>query len=139
MLAYADIPAQFLDVLEPITGDRPRRISFAASFGVDDIAEYSDHDRSRAAALIRRFDAVSVREESGVRICRDEFGVRAEHHVDPTMLLTAEQYRELVSRAGGTMSPAAGRLLTIDSTRTTKSAASRECSPSDSGFLRSNS
>ncbi|KRE25836.1 polysaccharide pyruvyl transferase family protein [Agromyces sp. Soil535] len=109
--AYANIPAQFLDVLEPIQGDRPRRISFAASFGVDDIAEYSDDDRARAAALIRRFDAVSVREKSGVRICHDEFGVHAEHHVDPTMLLTAEHYLQLVSRAGGAMSPAAGRLL----------------------------
>ena len=110
--AYADIPAQFLDVLEHIQGDLPRRISYAASFGVDDIAEYSDDDRARAAALIRRFDAVSVREESGVRICHDEFGVEAEHHVDPTMLLTAQQYLELVSRAGTAMSPAAGRLLT---------------------------
>lgn len=110
--AYADIPAQFLDVLEQVQGDRPRRISFAASFGIDDISEYSADDRSRAAALIRRFDAVSVREKSGVRICHDEFGVRAEHHVDPTMLLTAEHYRKLVSHAGGAMSPATGRLLT---------------------------
>jgi len=110
--SYANIPAQFLDVLEPIQVDRPRRISFAASFGVDDIAEYSSDDRSRAAALIRRFDAVSVREKSGVRICRDEFGVRAEHHVDPTMLLTADDYLKLVSHAGGATSPAAGRLLT---------------------------
>ena len=108
---YADIPAQFLSVLEPVQGDRPRRISFAASFGVDDIAEYSSDDRSRAAELIRRFDAVSVREDSGVLICQDEFGVRAEQHVDPTMLLTAAHYMNLVSRAGGALSPAAGRVL----------------------------
>ena len=108
---YADIPAQFLSALEPIQGDRPRRISFAASFGVDDIAEYSSDDRSRAAELIRRFDAVSVREDSGVLICQDEFGVRAEQHVDPTMLLTAADYLNLVSHAGGALSPAAGRVL----------------------------
>ena len=108
---YADIPTQFLDVLEPIAGDRPRRISYAASFGVDDIAEYTPDDRSRAAALIRRFDAVSVREDSGVAICREEFGVGAERHVDPTMLLTVDRYRALVSRAEGVVSPAAGRLL----------------------------
>ena len=108
---YADIPTQFLDVLEPIAGGRPRRISYAASFGVDDIAEYTPDDRSRAAALIRRFDAVSVREDSGVAICREEFGVGAERHVDPTMLLTVDRYRALVSRAEGVVSPAAGRLL----------------------------
>lgn len=109
--SYANIPAQFLDALEPIEGDRPRRISFAASFGVEDIGEYSADDRARAATLIRRFDAISVREKSGVRICHDEFGVRAEHHVDPTMLLTARHYRELVSRSGVAPSPATGRLL----------------------------
>ena len=108
---YADIPAQFLSVLEPVQGDRPRRIWFAASFGVDDIAEYSSDDRSRAAEPIRPFDAVSVREDSGVLICQDEFGVRAEQHVDPTMLLTAAHYMNLVSRAGGALSPAAGRVL----------------------------
>jgi polysaccharide pyruvyl transferase WcaK-like protein len=38
---------------------------------------------------------VSVREKSGVEICRREFGVAAEHHIDPTMLLEASKYREL--------------------------------------------
>lgn len=108
---YTDIPTQFLGALEPLTGDRPRRISYAASFGVDDIAEYTPDDRSRAAALLKRFDAVSVREDSGVSICREEFGVGAERHVDPTMLLTAERYLALVSRAEGVGSPAAGRVL----------------------------
>ncbi|WP_448811704.1 polysaccharide pyruvyl transferase family protein [Agromyces bauzanensis] len=109
--AYADIPAQFLDVIDSVDGDQPRRISFAASFGLDDIAEYSDRDRVRATELIQRFDAVSVRETSGVHICRDQFGVHAERHVDPTMLLTADHYRGLASRSGAAQSPAAGRML----------------------------
>lgn len=109
--AYADIPAQFLEMVGTAEAGRPRRISFAASFGADDIAEYSARDRITAAELIQRFDAVSVREESGVRICREEFGVRAERHVDPTMLLGPEHYRELVSRSGAESAPAAGRLL----------------------------
>ena len=109
--AYADIPAQFLTALPPNEGDHPRRISYAASFGVDGIAEYSADDRACAAELIQRFDAVSVRERSGVRICRDEFGVRAERHVDPTLLLPARHYREIVSRAGGSLRPATGRML----------------------------
>ncbi len=137
---YADIPAQFLSVLEPIQGDRPRRISFAASFGVDDIAEYSSDDRSRAAELIRRFDAVSVREDSGVLICQDEFGVRAEQHVDPTMLLTAAalpeprfaRRRRIVSRgrSGADLSPRlerrssphyGGRLARVSGSRCSRS------------------
>jgi hypothetical protein len=109
--SYADLPAQFLDVVDDLDGDRPRRMSFAASFGVDDIAEYRDGDRARVAELIRKFDAVSVREAAGVRICRDEFGVHAERHVDPTMLLPADHYRQLAARAGVAPAPATGRLL----------------------------
>jgi hypothetical protein len=109
--AYADIPAQFLEVLEPIRGERPRRISFAASFGLDDLAEYSEHDRTRAAELIHRFAAVSVREASGVRICRDEFGIHAERHIDPTMVLRPDRYLELVATSRVAPTPAAGRML----------------------------
>ena len=108
---YVDIPRFFFDALEALPGDRPRRISYAASFGVDDIAEYTEHDRRRAAALIRRFAAVSVREDSGVDICRDEFDMPAQHHVDPTMLLAPVRYRNLVTRAGSDPAPAAGRIM----------------------------
>ena len=108
---YADPPEHFLDVVESADRVGPRRISFAASFGVDDIAEYREVDRARAADLIRRFDAISVRETAGVRICLDEFGMHAERHVDPTMLLPADHYRNLASRSGVVPTPAAGRLL----------------------------
>nr|WP_276498772.1 polysaccharide pyruvyl transferase family protein [Agromyces luteolus] len=109
--AYAEIPEQYLEVIEEFHGERPRRISYAASFGRDDIDEYSEGERARSAELIRRFDAVSVREESGIRICSEEFGVRAERHLDPTMLLTPDHYRALVARSGTAPAPAAGRTL----------------------------
>lgn len=102
--AYASIPEQFLNLLEDAPAGGPKRISYAASFGLDGIDEYSDDDRRRARELIRRFDAVSVREESGVSICRDAFGVRADRHIDPTMLLTASHYVGLMTgdRIAGT-------------------------------------
>ncbi|MRX43693.1 polysaccharide pyruvyl transferase family protein [Agromyces kandeliae] len=109
--AYAEIPEQFLEVIEEFHGPRPRRVSYAASFGRDDIDEYSEAERARATELIRRFDAVSVREESGIGICADAFGVHAERHLDPTMLLTPGHYRGLVARARTDPTPAAGRTL----------------------------
>ncbi|WP_353827015.1 polysaccharide pyruvyl transferase family protein [Agromyces sp. SYSU T0242] len=109
--AYAEIPEEYLEVIEEFHGPRPRRISYAASFGRDDIDEYSDEERTRATELIRRFDAVSVREASGIRICAEEFGVHAERHLDPTMLLTPEHYRGLVAGTGTDPAPAAGRTL----------------------------
>lgn len=108
---YAHIPAQMFDLLEHVEGDRPRRISYAASFGVDDLSEYSEADRSRGRDLIRRFHAVSVRETSGVHICEEEFGVDAEQHVDPTMLLTPDEYVTLGVGPEGTAAPARGKLL----------------------------
>ena len=47
--------------------------------------------------LISKFSAISVREDSGIKICRDYFHVNAQLVVDPTLLLTLEEYKELVN------------------------------------------
>ena len=41
------------------------------------------------------FNAVSVREESGIKLCRKIFGIDAVCTLDPTMLLTSEDYDNL--------------------------------------------
>lgn len=71
-----------------------RRASYAVSFGVDEW-DYTDAQTKHTATLIRKFDAVSVREDVGVRMCRDIYGVEAQHVLDPTLLLPPERYREL--------------------------------------------
>ncbi len=73
-----------------------RRVAYAVSFGTDQ-REYSDEQLRVCAPLAQRFDAVSVREESGVALTRELFGVEAEHVLDPTMLLDREHYLELCS------------------------------------------
>jgi hypothetical protein len=45
--------------------------------------------------LAKLFDAISVREASGVGLCKEHFGVKAMHVLDPTLLLTADDYNEL--------------------------------------------
>lgn len=70
-------------------------ISYAASFGDD---EYSGKiPKARAAKLLTRFDFVSVREASGVDICKNDFGLDAVHVVDPTMLLTRGHYEKMIN------------------------------------------
>lgn len=71
-----------------------RRISYSASFGVDN-DEYSDEERAMARSLMPMFKAVSVREESGIKLCKDIFGIDAVCTLDPTMLLTSEDYDNL--------------------------------------------
>jgi len=68
-----------------------KKISYAASFGTDEW-EYTDDDTKRCGELLQKFDAVSVREESGIWLCEDKFGVKAKCTLDPTLLLTKEDY-----------------------------------------------
>lgn len=68
-----------------------KRIAYAASFGVDGW-EFSAKQTKACSNLARRFDAVSVREKSGERLCRDYFGIEVSWVLDPTLLLTRDDY-----------------------------------------------
>lgn len=72
-----------------------KRISYAASFGTDEW-EYNKAETAIAAAMAHMFDAISVREESGVRLCQEHLGVEALYMIDPTLLLNAEDYTRLL-------------------------------------------
>lgn len=71
-----------------------KRVAYAASFGTDQW-EYTPEQESECARLAKLFDAISVREVSGVGLCKEHFGVEAMHVLDPTLLLTADDYNEL--------------------------------------------
>lgn len=75
-----------------------KRISYAASFGTDEI-EYTYMQQKKCGELLRLFDAVSVREDSGVELCRKMFGVEAKHVLDPTMLLNLDDYIKLIENS----------------------------------------
>lgn len=89
----SDIPTYFLSFTKAM---KMKRIAYAASFGTDDLNEYSKMDMKIASESIKLFDAVSVREKSGVRLCRDYFKMDAVHVLDPTMLLSKDDYLKLI-------------------------------------------
>ena len=72
--------------------DKVKRVSYASSFGTDKWTFVQLE--SEVKTLLERFDKVTCREESGVRILKEEFGVNADLVLDPTLLL--EDYKELV-------------------------------------------
>ena len=75
------------------------RMSYAASFGTD-IMEYEYETIQMCTELLERFDAVSVREDSGVAMCGEWLGCdKAVHVLDPVMLLDVEDYKALASNA----------------------------------------
>ena len=71
-----------------------KRISYAASFGTDKW-EYNEEQTLHSREALQMFDAVSVREENGVKLCKQYFDVDALHVLDPTMLLDVNDYIEL--------------------------------------------
>ena len=83
----------FLDFI-PET-DSVRRIAYAASFGVDPI-DISPERIALYSDLLRRFASISVRELSAVPILEQQFGTPAQWVLDPTMLLTREEYIDLL-------------------------------------------
>lgn len=80
-------------------GWKIKRVAYAASFGTDEW-EYTLEQTKSCGELLKKFDAVSVREASGMGLCKEHFGVDAKHVLDPTMLLDKEDYIRLIEAAG---------------------------------------
>ena len=72
-----------------------KRISYAASFGTD-IWEYSLCQTINCGKYLRLFDSISVREKSGVELCKKYFNMQAELVLDPTLLLNTKDYDSLL-------------------------------------------
>lgn len=68
-----------------------KRVSYAASFGKS-IWDEERSDTKYIGDLLRQFDHISVRENSGVDICHNIFGVDARLVLDPTLLHDAGFY-----------------------------------------------
>ena len=67
------------------------RIAYAPSVALDKWP-YKEDVTVKLRELIKKFSAVSVREESSVQLVKDNLGVDAQWVLDPTMLLKKEDY-----------------------------------------------
>lgn len=104
--AYAPyLPDYFFEFLP--ARFKGRRIAYAASFGVN-AWSLAEKPTRRLAALLARFDAVGVRERSGIALCEHHFGKQAVEVLDPTLLLTPADYLEVLSVAEAASGPDAG-------------------------------
>lgn len=91
-MLLSDISNAYLSFAE---GWNIKRIAYSASFGTQ-IWEYTSLQTEKCKRLLKKFDAVSVREDSGVVNCLKYFGVKAVHTLDPTLLLSKNDYNELI-------------------------------------------
>ncbi|MBQ8479034.1 MAG: polysaccharide pyruvyl transferase family protein [Akkermansia sp.] len=76
---------------------RRKSIAYAASFGVDEW-EGNEAETLACAKLVQEFKAVSVREVSGVAICKKVLGVDAVQMPDPTLLLERVEYENIINK-----------------------------------------
>ena len=73
--------------------DTVRKISYATSLGV---SEYPLYCKSSAKQFLRKFDYISVREEQGKKIIEKLCDKRVEVVLDPTYLLSKEEWLRLI-------------------------------------------
>ncbi len=85
-------PAFYLDFGEP----QVKRISYAASFATDALAEGTE---DFVKAGLAHFNSISVRESSGVKLLQ-ALGYEGTRVVDPVFLLTAKQWDEVANHEG---------------------------------------
>lgn len=88
------LSSMFLDFVQD---KKVKRIAYAASFGTDKW-EYTPQQAAICASLAQKFDLVTVREDSGVKLCKKHLEVDAVHVLDPTMLLTKDDYIRLIEQ-----------------------------------------
>ena len=74
--------------------EQKKKVSYAASFGNIEVAPPDEIGQK----LYPRFQAISVREEFGVELCQNRFGVDATWVMDPVFLLNKSEYDELLRK-----------------------------------------
>lgn len=94
-LLFEKYSKYFLDFVEPTK----KKIAFSASFGVDKenfLKETPDEVFNKVKMSLKSFDFVSVREKSGVEICKDLFDVDAKWVIDPVFIMKKGNYNKLI-------------------------------------------
>jgi len=81
-------PVYFLD----FTSESEKKYSYAASFGTDQLP----NQLFEAYKLrLESFNKISVREKSAQILLNQKFNIKSEMHIDPTFLLTKEEWSEI--------------------------------------------
>jgi len=73
--------------------DNSKKISYAASFGKNKLESYL---QKIFKENLKKFDAISVREKSGLGIINEFSSLNATHVLDPTLLLSKSDYEEII-------------------------------------------
>lgn len=76
-----------------------KRVAYAVSFGSKNW-DYTEEQSASCKSLARYFNGISVREDSGLQLCKQYLNVDAIHVLDPTLLLSKVDYLRLIPSCG---------------------------------------
>lgn len=86
-----ELPYYYLSFLP-----KEKRKSYAASFGFD---EFPDVDRTQHIEGIKGMNNISCRESTGCKLVKDVIGKDVPHVLDPTLLLSEDDWRKMTTNA----------------------------------------
>ncbi len=79
-----------------------KKIAYAASFGHNKF-NYTYQEQVKYSYYLSRFDAISIREKSGVEFLKKSFGVDGQWAIDPVFLPNVEEYYKLAAKSNKAM------------------------------------
>lgn len=87
------------DLFLDFTNDDKKRIAYATSFGNANTKKFSPQFIAKHKQNLKRFDAISVRENYAVDVAKNVFDVAVDQVVDPVFLLDQSEYVKLANEA----------------------------------------
>lgn len=78
--------------------DEKKKIAYGVSFG-HGVDFAPDKERKIISEYMSRFDGIGTREADGVRICKEDYGIRAQQVLDPVFLADPQIYDPLIEKA----------------------------------------
>lgn len=91
---YSPVTEYFLNGLK--NRNDKIKLTYAASFGIDDLSDWTNKEITICKTLAPKFKAISVREDSGVDIFKNVFNTHADLVLDPTLLLEKKDYEKIL-------------------------------------------
>ena len=88
-IAKSLLPAFFLTFGE----DKVKRVTYATSIGLNEWEDSPYISNAEITTALKRFSKILLREDSGIRIAKEKFGVEANQVIDPVLLFPS--YPEL--------------------------------------------
>lgn len=103
--SYGRVESYFCDFAK---STNKKRIAYAASFGLGNW-QFDNKRTEKLKELSKEFQAISVRENDAVGLCKEYLGLEVLNVLDPTLLMEAEDYKELIAKAD--LKPSEGDLM----------------------------